>query len=64
MPIFDKRPSSRRSLTIWEMGKKGRENGEEIRKQAQWVEVAKLIASRPMKVTKGKGVNGPRKPKE
>ena len=65
MPIFDKRPNSRKSLTIWEMGKKGGQNGKKIRKQALWVEVAGLIASRPIKVTRGKkGVNGPRKPKE
>ena len=45
---------------MWE-GKKGKE----IRKHAQWVETAGLMASRPTRINRGKEeVNGSRKPNE
>ena len=35
------------------------------KKKAEWVEVAELIASRPIKITRGtKEINGTRMPKE
>ena len=41
------------------------ENSKGIRKQAQQAEMAGLMASRPIRIKRGKvGVNGPRKPKE
>ena len=56
MPIFNKGPYSRRSLTIEKVRRK---NEKEIRKQAQWVEIAGLMANRPTKIKRGKEeVNG------
>ena len=60
MPTFDRRLNGRRSPTIRKM----RENGV----TSQWAEMTRMMASKPMKVTRGKKkkkkVSGPRKPNE
>ena len=63
MPTFDERANSRRSLTIKEAEGKRSLNGKS--KLLNRVNVARIMASKPMRGIRGKDkINGLRKPKE